>query len=177
MNSNSSAQVVHNGFTLIELVIAIVVLSIGATSLLTLIVNTTRASADPVIKEQAYAIAQSYMEEILIQPFCDPDFSTDCSADCSVSNACTACSFDEGTRNLFDDVCDYNGLSDNGAEDFYGPIAGLTSYIVDVTVDDDSVTLNGLQSSSSQVVRIDVRVRHAGFAELDATLRAYKVNF
>lgn len=177
MNSSSSPCLERRGFTLIELVIAIVVLSIGATTLLTLIINTTRDSADPVIQEQAFAIAQSYMEEILTHPFCDPDFSTDCRTDCFDANACTACSLSEGSRSLFDDVCDYNGLSDNGAEDFLGSIAGLTPYIVDVTVADNSVTLNGLLSSSGQVVRIDVRVRHSGLSEVDATLIAYKVNF
>ena len=177
MSSNLTGCVGRNGFTLIELVIAIVVLSIGATTFLTLIINTTRDSADPVIQVQAFAIAQSYLEEILSQPFCDPDFSLDCRADCTASNACTACRLTEASRSLFDDVCDYNGLSDSGAEDISGPIAGLTSYIVDVTVDDSSVMLNGLTSATGQVVRVDVRVTHSGATDLDATLSSYKVNF
>lgn len=173
MNRNASSS---RGFTLIELVVSIVVLSIGVTTFLTLILQTTRDSPDAMIQEQAYAIAQSYMEEILSQPFCDPDFSTDCRANCT-ANACTTCSLAEGSRNLFDDVCDYDGLSDNGAEDFNGPIAGLSGYNVDVTVDDSGATLNGLSSATGQVVRIDVRVRHDTFTDLDATLKAYMSNF
>jgi len=177
MNSNLSVHTNRNGFTFIELVIAIVVLSIGAVTFLNLILNMTRDSIDPVIQEQAYAIAQSYMEEILTQPFCDPDISADCRTDCTVSNACTTCNNTEASRSLYDDVCDYNGLSDTGAEDYYGPITGLTSYLVDVTVDDNGVTLNGLSSATGQVVRVDVRVRYSGSPDLDATLSAYKVNF
>ena len=177
MNSDASAFIDRRGFTLVELVIAIVVLSIGATTLLTLVLNTTRDSADPVIQEQAFAIAQSYMEEIFTLPFCDPDFSIDCRTDCTAANACTACSLNEGSRSLFDDICDYDGLTNTGAEDYYGPIAGLSSYLVDVTVADSGVTLNGLASASGQVVRVDVRVRHSGSPDLNATLRAYKANF
>jgi MSHA pilin protein MshD len=162
---------------MVELVIAIVVLSIGAVTFLELVVNMTRDSADPVIQEQAYAIAQSYMEEIVTQPFCDPDFSVDCRSNCTAANACTVCSLPEGSRSLFDDVCDYGGLSDSGAEDFYGPIPGLASYIVDVTIDDSGETLSGLSSASGQLVRVDVRVRHAHSADLDVTLTGYKVNF
>ena len=111
------------------------------------------------------------------QPFCDPDFSSDCRTDCTAAAACTTCNLTEGSRNLFDDVCDYDGLSDNGAEDFNGPIAGLSGYNVDVTVDDSGVTLNGLSSATGEVVRIDVRVRHDTFTDLDATLKAYMANF
>ncbi|MCZ6503458.1 MAG: prepilin-type N-terminal cleavage/methylation domain-containing protein [Gammaproteobacteria bacterium] len=174
MNRNASFS---KGFTLVELVVSIVVLGISVTTFLTLVLQTTRDSPDAMIQEQAYAIAQSYMEEILSQPFCDPDFSTDCRTDCTASTACTTCSLAEGSRNQFDDVCDFNGLSNNGAEDFNGAITGLSAYNVDVTVDDSGVTLNGLSSASGQVVRIDVRVRHDTFTDLDATLKAYMANF
>jgi MSHA pilin protein MshD len=169
----------RNGFTLVELVIAIVVLGIGVTAFLAQIVNVTTHSADPMLQQQAHAVAQSYMEEILAQPFCDPDFSTDCRAACTSATACTTCNAAEGSRAAYDAVCDYDGLSDStGARDFSGAlIGGLGSYNVDVSVDDSGVTLSGLSSASGQLVEVTVTVTHDTQAEINDVLRAYKVNY
>lgn len=173
------------GFTLIELVVAIVVLSIGATAFLTLINQATRKSIDPVIIQQANAIAQSYLEEIILNPFCDPDLSNDCPAFCSASagNACTVCTAAEANRSLYDDVCDYSNLNDfAGAVDRnLNPISGLGDYNITVTVEDGSVSgpaiLNTLSSSSNEVLRVDVNVTHDNIPTLDYTLSGYRVNY
>ena len=171
------------GFTLIELIVAIVILSIGAASFLTLINQTTRESIDPVIVQQANAIAQSYLEEILLNPFCDPDLSTDCPAFCSGGNTCTVCTAAEANRELFDDVCDYHNLNDlSGAVDRnLNPLTGLGAYNISVTVEDGSVSgpaiLNTLSSTSNEVLRVDVNVTHDSIDTLDLTLSGYRVNF
>jgi MSHA pilin protein MshD len=167
------------GVTLIELVIAIVVIGIGLAALTATIINTTSHSADPVIQTQAYAIAQSYMEEILSQPFCDPnDYSLDCNADCTASacGACTGSTVIGGgaeARATYDDVCDYEPISE-AASDINGPIAGLSDYSVTVTIGDTGVNFNGLSSNSGQVVRIDVDVTHS--SGMAVNLFAYKAN-
>lgn len=170
------------GFTLIELVITIVILAIGVSAFLVLMNQTTRDSVDPLIRQQAGAIAQSYLDEVMTNSFCDPDFSTNCRADCTSSTACSVCSTNEGSRELFDDVCDYDVINDSGARDRNSnPIAGLGNYNVDVSVDDGSdgsaVTLDGLTSNNGQVVRIDVRVTHDSFSDLDYVLSGFRVNF
>lgn len=170
------------GFTLIELLITIVLLAIGVTAFIVLINQTTRDSVDPLIRQQAGAVAQAYLDEVVLNPFCDPDFSTDCRADCTSSTACSACSGSEGSRNIYDDVCDYDGLNNNGARDRNSnPISGLGDYNVQVTVDDGSdgsaVTLGGLTSNSGQVVRIDVRVTNASYSDLDYVLSGFRVNY
>lgn len=170
------------GFTLIELIITIVILGIGVTAFLVLVNQTTRDSVDPLIRQQAGAVAQAYMDEVLLNPFCDPDFSTDCRTACTSATACTTCSNPEGSRNLYDDVCDYDGLSNTGARDRDGSaIAGLGNYNVQVTVDDGSdgsaVTLNTLSSNSGQVVRVDVRVTHSSYQQLDYILSGFRVNY
>ena len=142
------------GFTLIELVIAIVVLAVGASAMITLINASTRASIDPAVRQQAHALAQSYLEEILLNSFCDPDVSNDCPATC-VSSACGACTAgDAGGRPAFDDVCDYDAINDtSGPVDQNGnPIAPaiLGRYNVDVNVIDSGFTLSGLDSDSGQ---------------------------
>lgn len=175
----NSAPHTCRGFTLIELIIGLVVLSIGVTAFLNLIITTTRHSADPMIQQQAHAIAQAYMEEILAQPFCDPDFSANCPAACTSGTACTTCNSVEGARSSYDAVCDYSGLTDGtGARDFSGAlIGGLGSYNVSVAVDDSAVTLSGLSSASGQLVEITVTVTHDTQTSINAALKAYKVNY
>lgn len=54
-----------SGFTLIEFVVAIVIIGIGA-ALLTSFITPTAGSADPMIQAQARSIATGYMDEILL---------------------------------------------------------------------------------------------------------------
>ena len=173
------------GFSLIELIVAIVVLAVGATGMLIQINQAIQHSADPQIFQQANSIARSYLEETLLNSFCDPDVSTNCPTFCSGANACTICSAGEASRDLFDDVCDYDSINDTaGAVDQTGTaIAGLEAYNVNVTVSDAGVTLQGqpstntLDSASGQVLRVDINVTHDNFADLDYTLTGYKANF
>ncbi len=150
------------GFSLIEIVIAMVVLSVALTGTLSVMERTLRASADPMLLEQAIVIAETYLEEISLQPYIDPDLDPITGAVCPAA---------EGSRDLYDNVCDYNGLSDSGAEDQNGnAISGLEAYTIDVTVD-TTATLNTL-SGSSEVLRIDVRVQHS--ANVDISLSGYR---
>ncbi len=180
------------GFSLIELVVAIVILSIGVTAFLTLIINAGKNSIDPQIRVQANAIARAYMEEVMLTRFCEPDFdpdgdpATDCAAECSVSacstaapNACggiNAVGGAEAGRAVFDDVCDYNGLNDVGAQDQNGnPIGTLGDYTVNVAVADNGTMLNGLNANAGQVVRIDIDVTHT--TGTTTSLSSFKANF
>lgn len=189
------------GFSLIELIVAIVVLSIGVTAFITLIVNTTRNSVDPQIRVQGDAIARAYLEEVMLNSFCDPDWDPDldldgdpltnpqnCPVDCGVSglgagtsSACTNCKgagtgWTTESRGTYDDVCDYN-FTDVGARDQTGVgVGGLEDYTVTVKVEDDAtVDLNSLSGDDGQVVRIDVTVTHKSGATM--ALSSYKTNF
>ncbi|MEX2575964.1 MAG: prepilin-type N-terminal cleavage/methylation domain-containing protein [Halofilum sp. (in: g-proteobacteria)] len=119
------------GFTLVELVIAIVVLAAASAGVLLIFANATAASADPQIRAQARAVAAAYMDEILLQPYVDPD-GDDSGED----------------RVTFDDVDDYDGLNEPPTDMFGDEIGGLGDYTVQVTV------------SSGDPAEIDVRVRH-----------------
>lgn len=106
------------GVTLVELIVAIVVVSIALTGVLLVTTYTTRHSADPVLRHQAVAIAEAYMEEITLKSFSDPD-ATD----------------GESSRAQFDDVDDYHNLVNNGAVDQNGNSIGrLANYRVEVSV-------------------------------------------
>jgi len=172
------------GFSLIELTIALAILGVGLAAFLILITTTTSRSADPMIYQQANAIAQSYLEEALLNSFCDPDVMSDCPNDCDstaigASNICNVCAGGAETRPNYDDVCDYDAINDTaGAVDITsGPISGLESYNVDVIVNSSGVNLNGLTSGAGEALRVDVRVTHDNFSDLDLTISGYKANF
>jgi len=141
----------HSGFTLLEIITTVVVIAIAATALMSVFSSTIRTSADPVLQHQALAIAEAYMEEILLK-----DFTV------GLGN----------TRPTFDDVRDYNGLNDVGARDqANNPIAGLTDYTISVTVVNDG--LNGIAAVDS--LRIDIVVSRASID--DILLSGYRVNY
>jgi MSHA pilin protein MshD len=126
--------------------------------------QTTRHSADPMIAEQAVAIAEAYLEEILLKSYYDPDTGAG-------GGICPAA---EASRDLYDNICDYNGLNDSGAKDQDGnAITDLEKYNVAVTVD-TTATLNAL-SGSTDVVRIDVEVTNSNF--VDITMTGYRTNY
>jgi MSHA pilin protein MshD len=108
----------QSGATLIELILSMVIISIALTGILSVMNQTVAQSANPVVQHQAISIAESYLEEILLQPYADPD-----GADGEVS------------RSLFDDVDDYNGLNDAGVQNRHGDlVAKLSAYNVSVAV-------------------------------------------
>jgi MSHA pilin protein MshD len=140
------------GFTLVELIISMVVVSIALGGVLMVMNYTIWHSADPMLQHQAVAIAESYLEEVLLHAYTDPDGSSG-----------------ESLRSLFDDVDDYDGLSDTGARDQNGSaISGLENYTV--TVDVAGGVLSGVACK-----KVTVRVSHP--ANVDLTLSGYRTNY
>ena len=145
----------YTGFTLLEILVTIIVLAIAGSALLGVYTNLIARSADPIIQEQALAIAEAYMEEIRLKPFNDPD---------GVDG--------EGNRALYDDVDDYNGLIDVGAADQTGTaVIGLNDYTVDVDV--TGVALATIGSANS--LRIDIEVSHPAIDPI--RLKSFRVNY
>ena len=111
------------GVTLVELVMAISLSGIMLVGLMNAYSSIVGRSADPMVRTQAIALAQSYLEEALQKPFYDPATSTSCPASPG------------GNRDNFNNVCDYNGYSNasitlpNGSA-----VAGLGGYAVVITV-------------------------------------------
>ena len=130
--------------SLIELVVAIVVVAICMTGAFALVDATTRRSADPMLERQATSIAEAYLEEILQQAYLDPDDGTVCPAA-------------EAQRGLFDNVCDYRDLTEVGARDQTGALVpGLENYRIAIAI--DSKAKLGTLAGSTVVLRIDVTV-------------------
>lgn len=105
----------QNGFTLIELIIFIVVVSAGLAGILSVSTIVVKSSADPMVRKQAIALAESILEEILQKEYADPDGTSG-----------------ETTRATMDDVDDYAGKDKTLFTDWP---TNLSSYSVAITVD------------------------------------------
>jgi MSHA pilin protein MshD len=139
--------------TLIEVVIAIVIVANSVGAILGVLSRNVANSADAMIVSQAVSIAEAYLEEISLKPFVDPD---------GIDG--------EASRPAFDDADDYDGLLDNGAYDQFGnPIGGLSAYTVSVSVLQSAALPN---IAAADALRIDVRVAYAPY--VNYVLSGYK---
>lgn len=145
------------GVTLIELIVAMIVISIALGGVLMVMNYTTSHSADPMLRHQAIAIAEAYMEEITLKAYLDPDDSALCPAN-------------EGSRALFDNVCDYAGHSDADAVGQVG--ATISNYAVDVAV---TATPALFGSPGIDGLKIDVTVTDPAGETL--TLTGYRADY
>jgi len=108
------------GVTLVELIIAMVIIAAALGGLVAAFGTGNRASADPLILQQKVAIAESLMGEILLKPY-------------GLDNT----PYNPVVRDTFVDVRDFNdyGKGLSGIRDVKNnPIAGLESYNVTVSV-------------------------------------------
>jgi MSHA pilin protein MshD len=146
----------QRGLTLIELVVAITIVAIAAAAVLGAMSTITARGAETMVRQQAVAIADAYLEEILLQPVVPPPGAA----------APTS-------RASFNDVDEYNGLLDVGAQDQFGnPLANLSGYTVSVAVVRTSA-LPGITAANAR--RIDVTVTDPnGVAVM---LSGYRANY
>jgi len=133
----------QKGITLIELIIFMVIVGIAMAGIVSAINFNVQHSADPVVKKQALAIAESMLEEVTLQNFSDPDGGANVV---------------EASRDLYDDIDDYNGYSRNGISSINAPsttITGLEDYAVSVTID-STADLNGIDSGKAKRITVTV---------------------
>jgi len=144
----------QRGFTLIELIIFIVVVGAGLAGILSVMNTTVKSSADPMVRKQAMAIAESLLEEVLLKEYADP-----------------AGGYSGSDRSQFDDVDDYDGYTTTGGiVDMVGvTVPGLSDYnIADVAVD-ISTDLTGVSAK-----KVIVSVTGRG---VEISLSGYRANY
>ena len=157
------------GLSLVELILFIVVVSAALAGVLSVFLPATTASADPMLRRQALAIAESLLEEVQLMPFtyCDPD---DANLETATSSAGCA-SLVQGigpnageTRSgspQFDNVGDYHGYSMSGIVDLSNTaVAGLGGYAANVAV--TATALGSITAASGDALRITVSVTGPG---------------
>ena len=139
----------QRGFTLIELIIFIVVVSAGLAGILSVMNSVVKSSADPMARKQAMALADSILEAILLKAYSDPDGTN----------------VGETGRTDWDNVDDFNGKSN---ADFTDLPAELASYGVGIVVADDATTL-GLAAK-----KVTVTVTHGADV---VSMTGYRTNY
>jgi len=142
---HSSSISVQRGFTLIELIIGIVVLSIALAIVSTLIAPAEEKSADNVLQIKASELGQSLMNDITSRAFDDnSDMSgglVRCGEPAGGTNDCTAeadfgpeADEDPADRNTFDDVDDFNGFTDKVNSTGDAIDVGYSQFTINVSV-------------------------------------------
>ena len=124
----------NGGFTLIELIVFIVIVSVGLAGVLLIFDTVTRGSADPVRAKQALAVAEGLMDEILTKSFCDPDTEA-FPVSGTVAPATCGAHTTEASRISYDDTDDYNAYPAGSVRDISNAsITALSTYTASQTV-------------------------------------------
>lgn len=98
------------GVTLIELIITIVVLGIALSALISSLSIGIGRSAQPILEGKALELSQAYLDEILAMSF--DDQTPTGGGEVSAAQSPCALSEEGQSRELYDDVDDYDGVSD-----------------------------------------------------------------
>lgn len=149
------------GLTLIELLLFIVVVGIALAAMLRVFTTATLASADPMVRRQQLAIAESLLREVQLMPIttCDPD---DANVDTGSCASLTEAMGPEAGETRygpghFDNVNDYAGFSMSGIRDLgNAAVAGLSGYSASVAV--AAAALDSLAAGSGEALKITVTV-------------------
>ena len=145
----------QHGVLLIELIMAIVIVSTALLGISSVINLTLEKSADPLVVKQRMLIADGLMEEILSKAYNDP----------GVGHTAT------GQRQYYDDINDYSGFHMEGIRSIDGtPIPELAEYNVSVSVTPASLP-NG---TVARLVRIEVKVNRYDDYVLESYRTAYE---
>lgn len=187
--SNSCQQ----GFTLIETIVGIVVLSIAFSIFTTLIFPLANQSAEQVHQIKAAELGQSMINEILGKAFdensemsggyyrCGEDQNNDGEIKSADNETCsTVLTNEEGNeRELFDDVDDYNGLSliesSLGDSDSLGDM--YVGYQINVEVINDSDYDGDSDGADNNYTAKLVTVTVTTPQDFDFVFSVYRVNF
>ena len=184
-----------HGATLIELIMFIVIISVGLVGILGVMNLTTRASADPLIQKQALAIAEAYLEEVLAAPFtyCDPDDVHAATAESTgaanpadplvCATTLEAINAEPGeTRGSsttpYDNVNDYNSLPAGAPASIDGTaITMLSAYQVAVAVTAEAISTVAANDTNGQPQSLRVTVTVTGPANTSVTLDGYRTRY
>lgn len=158
----------QGGVTLVELIIAIVIIGIAAVGILQGLGTQTVRNVDPMIQSQAQSVARQFLQEVLSKPYFDP------SADPRLNPALTQTQINDSIRNqdrtgspsrvAWDNIYEYAGYSDSVRDQNGTPDPDLSSFTVRIAVDiSTSVSLGTLSNSAAancppQLARVDVSV-------------------
>jgi len=186
------------GVTLVELIVFIVIVGVAMAGVFAAFNTMTKASADPQVRKQVLAIAESLMDEVASMPFtyCDPDDPQAATAQsASVGpNGCSEAAAIENlgpeptapygpetrysTTNPFDNVNDYNTFSMSGIKaisDGSTNVTGLGNYSANITVSQTAISSGIDTITSTEALLISITVN--GPTGQSVTLEGYRTRY
>lgn len=150
----------QRGMTLIELIMAIVILAVGLAGVLIVYQRTAVSSADPLVRKQMLAVAEGMMAEILRMPFAGPIGKAG-------AKGCA--------RNTFSRLSDYHEYKSTGICNVLGDQQpNLQDYSITVTVESPTGPHPLIPIAAADVLTIKVKVSHGGEA---LTLESWRSNY
>jgi MSHA pilin protein MshD len=187
------------GVTLVELIVFMVIVGVAMAGLFAAFNTITKGSADPQVRKQVLAIAESLMDEVTLMPhtYCDPDDSQATTAtSAAVTGIGAGCferaeaigldaSFSTQTGNetrysttaRFDNVNDYNGFAMNsGILDIAGnSVDGLGAYSASIAVAAVGTAAPFSLADAMDVLRVSITVTGPGGVTI--TLDGYRTRY
>ena len=141
----------QRGISLIELIMFIVIVSVGLVGILLVMNVTVKGSADPVVRKQALAMAEAILDEVLAKDFSNPvgGYTETTPATCA-------------NRALYDDddyAC-FDGSTDN--KKIHGDatlgsstLAALSGYRATITID-AAAALGTIPAGQTKKITVNV---------------------
>lgn len=176
----------QRGVTLVELVIAMVIIGLAVGGVMQAFQQAVRGSSSPLYAKQSLAIAEALLEEVQLAPFtyctpldpkyaANPAFVAASTADCT-SGYIQGLGPEAGDTRPFDNVGDYNGLSLSPITDVTGTTyPGLASgYSAKVTV--ANAALNTVPAADSLHITVTVKAPDGESFSLEGYRARYAPN-
>jgi MSHA pilin protein MshD len=129
------------GFTMIEMIIAIVVIGVGIAGVMLAFQTVSKNNADPVVRKQALAVAEEILEEILLKPYSDP-----AGAAYAAPSGCT--------RSTFNDIGDYHGYASSGDICTIDGVAMASLHGYSLSISVVTTTLDGIAAAKKITVTV-----------------------
>lgn len=127
------------GFTLVEMIIAMVIIGVALAGVLSVLSRASVASADPMVVKQMSAIAEGMMDEIQLKPFSAPG---------AAPSQCD--------RTGFDGIGDYNGYEQDACAVNGDPGPAGYRVKVAVTVGAGALTAAGIPANDTATITVTV---------------------
>ena len=150
----------QRGVSLVELIMFIVIISVSLIGILSVMNITTAHSADPLIRKQALAVAESLLEEVELQDF---------TAASGVAH--TPILLPSDRTSGYHIVSDYSGFKMTGIITFLDATTGLANYSANVSV--NPVALGTIPATSAVQITVTVTGPSGPPVQIDGYRTAY----
>lgn len=194
MCTSNPARKKLSGFTLVELIVFISIVSVAVAGVVGALSFVNRSSANPLVQKQALAIAEALLQEIQQAAFsyCDPNDAnaatattySGCASDSqqSLTGPSPASESRYNQSNAFDHVADYGNFSmpDTNCAGICllgdaTPLPGLSNYSASVALNQVGGSASFPSMSGDAALQITVTV--TGPANTRVVLKGYRVRY